>query len=382
MMSGNRNKSIEWISLKMKPTRILAAAVMIFAFLTAAAGIGAATSLTVTGVHKDGTENPVNQYRWVLEEDVTFRINPGEPTADILAVDFHKSYMPVVAQGDDLTALSSIALDADKYYYVSVIPKEPGTYSIGGAGFKGDDGSVEVFLNELPLPTAQITIYVHEDLNPINNVWDEGEPGLAGFRIILEDAGGRYGISAGVQSQDAFGNPLGTTYLQNCDEFGQATDPPGTGTFFCLDPEGNPIVDIAGTGLLLTGPDGSLTIKNLAQANTASSSSRPMPSRVLRVQGTLSVTTGCRRPPSRAPSSLMPGSRPMSRLSLPSSVRPAPIPRSASCLRARAAPTSTARRSAEGPLFPGRSSTFTYPGRRRPHSIRARLFPTPGPGSA
>jgi len=236
---------------------------MILLFLAATAGLGAATSLTVTGVHKDGTENPVNQYRWVLEEDVTFRINPGEPTADILAVDFHKSYMPVVAQGDNLNALAAVPLDPDKYYYVSVIPREPGTYSIGGAGFKGSDGSVTVYLNELPLPTAQITIFVHEDMNPINNVWDEGEPGLEGFRIILEDAGGRYGISAGVQSQDAFGNPLGTTYLQNCDEFGQETVPPGEGTFFCLD-GGSPIVDIAGTGLLLTGPDGSLTIKNLA----------------------------------------------------------------------------------------------------------------------
>jgi large repetitive protein len=258
-MSGNRNKSIEWISPKMRPACCLAAAVMIFAFLTATAGIGAATSLTVFGVDKAGTETPLAQYRWVLEEDVTYRIDPGVPTPDILAVGFHKSYMPVVAQGDDVSPLSDIALDPDKYYYVSVIPKEPGSYSIGGAGFKGSDGTVAVFLNALPLPTAQITVFVHEDLNPINNVWDEGEAGLEGFRIILEDAGGRYGISAGEQSQDAFGNPLGTTYLRTCDTDGAN---PGTGTFFCLDPDGNPIVDSFKP--LLTGPDGSLIIKNLA----------------------------------------------------------------------------------------------------------------------
>ena len=33
---------------------------------------------------------------------------------------------------------------------------------------------------------------------------------MTGFQIIVEDAGGRYGASAGVQCQDAFGNPLGT----------------------------------------------------------------------------------------------------------------------------------------------------------------------------
>ncbi|MDD3618505.1 MAG: hypothetical protein PHX57_03810, partial [Desulfobulbaceae bacterium] len=198
-MSGNRNKSIDWIASDVRPGYCLAAAVMILAFLMAAAGSAAATALNVFGVNKDNSETPLTEYRWVLEEDVTFRIEPGVPTPDILAVDFHKSYMPVAAQGDNLNDLAAVTLDPDKQYYVSVIPKEPGTYSIGGAGFKGSDASVTVYLNQLPLPTAQITIFVHEDMNPINKVWDEGEPGLAGFRIILEDAGGRYGISAGVQ---------------------------------------------------------------------------------------------------------------------------------------------------------------------------------------
>jgi hypothetical protein len=61
---------------------------------------------------------------------------------------------------------------------------------------------------------------------------------MSGFTIVVEDAGGRYGASAGMQSQDAFGNPLGTTY----------------------DAAGNPI----GFEPLVTGPDGRITIKNLA----------------------------------------------------------------------------------------------------------------------
>lgn len=123
-----------------------------------------------------------------------------------------------------------------------------------------------VYVNELPLPTAQITVFVHQDTNPINNAFDTGELGLEGFRIKLEDGGGRYGASAGEQSTDAFGNILGTTYLMTCDKYGQA---PGSGTSGCLNAEGAPIVAVDGTGApivepLLTGPDGRLTIKNLA----------------------------------------------------------------------------------------------------------------------
>jgi hypothetical protein len=93
--------------------------------------------------------------------------------------------------------------------------------SIGGAQFKGSDTSITVHVNQHPLPTAQITILIFNDNAPINNVPDlpTEEPGLgvgqtdmSGFQILLEDAGGRYGASAGIQSQDAFGNPLGTEY--------------------------------------------------------------------------------------------------------------------------------------------------------------------------
>jgi hypothetical protein len=77
---------------------------------------------------------------------------------------------------------------------------------------------------------------VFEDTAPINNAPDGGEEGLGGFSITLEDAGGRYGISAGMQMQDAFGNPLGTVYQQN---------PDGS---FVLDGDGNPVVAVDGMG--------------------------------------------------------------------------------------------------------------------------------------
>jgi len=237
--------------------------VLLLVFSLPFAIISQGASLRALGVQKSGSISRLAEYRWVIEEDLTYNVVPGVQVATPLALQFHRSYMPVVAQGDNTTPLPT--LDAAKRYYVSVIPKTAGTYSVGGAPLVGD-GRVTVYLNQLPLPTAQITVFVFQDINPINNAFDTGEPGLAGFRIKLEDAGGRYGISAGEQMADAFGNPLGTQYVKTCDEFGQN---PGSGTSGCLDAEGAPIVavDAGGNPLvepLITGPNGRLTIKNLA----------------------------------------------------------------------------------------------------------------------
>ena len=67
-----------------------------------------------------------------------------------------------------------------------------------------------VYVNKFPIPTAQISIFAFVDQNPINNAWDETEPGLGGCKITLKD-------DLGPVSQDAFGNPLGTTYTVNPD---------------------------------------------------------------------------------------------------------------------------------------------------------------------
>jgi large repetitive protein len=236
-------------------------ALLILPFLMTDTVLGA--SLRVLGVGKDGTTSRLSEYRWLIEEDTTYHVVPGTQDPNTLAVRFHASYMPVVAEGDNSVALPD--LDPAKRYHVSVIPKIPGTFTIGGASLVGN-GLVTVYVNELPLPTAQISIFVFQDLNPINNALDAGEPGLEGFRIKLEDAGGRYGISAGEQLADAYGNFLGTVYVMTCDESGQN---PGSGINACLDAEGTPIVATDGGGNpivepLITPADGSLTIKNLA----------------------------------------------------------------------------------------------------------------------
>jgi hypothetical protein len=237
--------------------------------------------LNVIGVNKDGSETPVTEYRWLVEEDVTYHVIPGDPTTN-WAVDFHRSYMPVADKGDTTlgTPPTGAILKLNTHYFVSVLPKQLGTYTIGGAPFVTDatgNASVDVYLNQLPLPTAQITVFVFQDDFPINNAPDTPqEQGLGGFSIILEDGGGRYGMSAGTQMLNAFGHPLGTVYQKDKQ----------TGEFL-FDADGMPIPEMNNKGVplvepLVTGacwdPDlcpgndcpcpcencGMLTIKNLA----------------------------------------------------------------------------------------------------------------------
>ncbi|MGA1842549.1 MAG: hypothetical protein ACMUIU_18195, partial [bacterium] len=228
-----------------------------------------AIELNVIGVNKDGSQTSVTDYRWLVEKDNTYHVIPGDPTTN-WAVDFHRSYMPLAAKGDTVgtppdvppTPPTGVILEANTHYFVSVLPKEPGTYTIGGAAFVTDaagNASVDIYINQLPLPTAQITIFVFHDNFPINNAPDLPEElGLEGFSIILEDAGGRYGMSAGTQMLNAFGHPLGTVY-QKDNQTGE----------FLLDADGMPIPAVDNKGMpiveqMQTGPDGSLTIKNLA----------------------------------------------------------------------------------------------------------------------
>jgi large repetitive protein len=248
-------------------------------------------NLTVMGVGPGGVETPIGAYRWLVQEDKTYHVQTDLagvaiptvfdpnweqawdvlPGGETLSVGFHQSYMPVVAKGcvgfDDV-GCSELAFDpvVGKQYYVSVVPRSGA--SIGGA--KYDPESTTVYVNQHPIPTAQITIFVFPDMAPLNNAPDlpseqpgtgPGQTDMSGFKILVEDAGGRFGVSAGTQSQDAFGNSLGTTYKSDCNSSGLPDGNPNT-NFLCYDSEGNPIP--SGTQELITGPDGRVTIKNLA----------------------------------------------------------------------------------------------------------------------
>jgi FtsP/CotA-like multicopper oxidase with cupredoxin domain len=184
----------------------------------------------ITLIVKDPLDAAVADYRWVVEEDAMWQPNPSvvPPPIDTLATNFHKSYMPIVAQGSGAAEFAQLALDPTKHYYVSVLPADAASgtgHTIGGARIPPAATAVTVNVNNQPLPSAQISVYVFEDSSPTNGAVDGGEAGLGlgGFQITLEDAGGRYGISGGTMMQDAFGNPL----QNSLDCFGGAPPPMG-----------------------------------------------------------------------------------------------------------------------------------------------------------
>ena len=124
------------------------------------------------------------------------------------------------------------------------------------ANWEGD-GNLTVYVQPNPIPTANISVLVFHDNNPINNAPDlpqetpgtePGQTDMSGFTVKLEDAGGRYGASAGEAFKDAFDNPIGTTY--NADGGPMSADP-------------------WGTGFLTTGPDGQVASRTWRPASTA-----------------------------------------------------------------------------------------------------------------
>jgi large repetitive protein len=180
---------------------------------------------------------PVSGFRWLLEEDNTIQSPPGVRVNNSIGLAIHNSHAPVVAKGSAAGSGTTITLpDNTKRYFISVLPDSGFTMS-GTTVAAGETGAVAVKVHQYPVPSAQISIFVFKDHNPINNAPDFNEEGLANFSIILFD-------QAGQMSQDAFGNPLGTTYMDD-----------GMGGF---------MVDMMGTGEITTDADGKALIKYLA----------------------------------------------------------------------------------------------------------------------
>ncbi|MBN2055500.1 pectin esterase, partial [bacterium] len=201
-----------------------------------------AHAFTLTVVDGDGV--PISGFRWLVEEDTTHAVVPGALASDSLAVDLHGSHAPVLAKGATGTGSVEVDVDPGGRYHVSVLPSS-GEYTVGGAPVDVGQQSVVVAVIPQPLPTAQISVFIFNDDRPINNEPDlPGEEGLEGFSIVLHDEAGQVML-------DAFGNMLGTTYQR---------DSSGNVVF---DNEGNPLVEMFGDGILLTGPNGELTVRNI-----------------------------------------------------------------------------------------------------------------------
>ena len=160
---------------------------------------------------------PAPGFRWMLEEDNTVQKAAGTPVDDSISLVIHKSHAPVTQTGASAgsanfpVSVPDDIANPEQRYYLSVMADG---YSMGGVALVEDAMAttpggrpVTVLLNRHEIPTAQISVLVFEDHNSINNVPDAGEPGLAGFRVIITDP-----LGGGPILFDAFGNPLGTTY--------------------------------------------------------------------------------------------------------------------------------------------------------------------------
>ncbi|MBS2029524.1 MAG: hypothetical protein JST54_16600 [Deltaproteobacteria bacterium] len=221
-------------------------------------GVGCIPGTGVDVIVQDDQGHPItNGFRWLVELDNSYGATPGQKNPDAplgavpgnpsysLGVNIHHSHAPTLCAGDTApannadtfpptdvplagTGASSFTLDAcscpgfdpAQRHFVSVLPwhTSPGGtpgpaqtgYTMSGRGIAPGQTQVTVIVHPFPVPTAQITALVFEDNQPLNAAYDQpSEHGLPGFALLLTDP-------IGAILQDAFGNPLGTTYQYAC----------------------------------------------------------------------------------------------------------------------------------------------------------------------
>ncbi len=218
-----------------------------------------------------------NDYRWIIEEDRTFYVDPtkttntgsaGSTNVSTLGTNFHTSYMPLVAAGcvgtvsceSGQTLLgkgavcdmgnggcrtdasqqtpndpSQVHLDPNKRYYLSVLAGDGANYlnanptsghGMGGAPIAAGQTNVTVIVEPTPLPPSKLTVFVFEDDTPLNGEQDSGggvdvlapnEPGLEGFNITIFDAAGGPGDFTGQLTYDMFNMPLSNSLAGTID---------------------------------------------------------------------------------------------------------------------------------------------------------------------
>jgi len=245
-----------------------------------------AQALTIHVVDDDG--NPVtNGFRWLVMADNSYHVTPGQanptrgvPESFTLGVNIHHSGGGDPQDNGDTspdhgqtvsTALATAVskVNKDSRYIVSVLPwhsSPAGTPAFKQTGWTMSGRSVDIgqtdvtiVVHKFPVPTAQLTILVFEDNQPTNAAYDQTqEHGLGGFDLLITDTVGKV-------IQDAWGNPLGTTYQYKCPR----TDANGikipqdcttnqdlaaeTQPEYVTDPiTGTPLIDYKGTGAMTT----------------------------------------------------------------------------------------------------------------------------------
>lgn len=285
-------------------SKLMVSALSMAAIAVAGAAFAPDASAQVTVTVVDDSGLPVqNGFRWLVEEDNTYGSVPGMPTPNAplgvipgdpsytLGVNIHRSHAPTVCAGDTAPAnettvypTAAVVLAGPaaatvtitgancpgytplRKYIVSVLPWHTSTvgtppfaqtgYTMSGRNVAVGQSSVNVVVHAYPMPTAQITILVFKDDRPINAAYDQpDESGLPGFSLLLTDPIDKV-------LQDAFGNPVGTTYqFLHTTADGRPADaagnplPQGSQPQFKIDPTtGLPLVAWRGDGYLYTCP--------------------------------------------------------------------------------------------------------------------------------
>jgi hypothetical protein len=210
-------------------------------------------------------------YRWIIEEDRTFYVDPtkttntGSTIVPTFGVNFHTSNMPFVAQGctgpksceagqtvidpktgSHVTAVcdvgngacrpdtagtgqtwvspSQVHLDPTKRYYISVLPGDAADpfygassvgHSMGGASITYGQTSVQVLVQATPFPPGKLSVFVFEDDFPLNGEQDAG----GGVDVLAPNEPGLGGFN--IQLWDAMGGNGDFTGQMTYDMFNQ-----------------------------------------------------------------------------------------------------------------------------------------------------------------
>jgi hypothetical protein len=244
----NKSFAQDWLA------RSFAGMVMIVGLFLCQATNAAVITLSVEASNPDTTLDPmeVPGFRYMVEEDTTYKPNLNvQDDYESLSFQFHRSHNPVAtnAAGQAISGFSdtsnaTITVPDNGRYFISVTPFEGHTMGGGSVEVGSAAVSKTIRVNTFPLPTAQISIWIFEDNNPVNGALDLDESRLATtdidgqaipFTINLFDAAGQYGAAGGHVTQDAYGNPLGTEYAPN----GDVTSTPDNTNGFVLTPNAN-----------------------------------------------------------------------------------------------------------------------------------------------
>jgi hypothetical protein len=212
--------------------------------------------------------DPVTEYRFIINEDNTGDptqpripdcypyldppdntvINPNYPdSCQWPSIRTMQGYSPIYTQGDQtiLNETAGIPVPPGKYL-ISVVADG---YKIDGMHFTvplADPGVVEVGMQPLPLPAATVRVRLFNDLQTNGQPDEPGEPGIAGFRLILSDIGGPV-------TQDVYGNPICAEYEKDAN-----------GNYI-IDPETGDPIYISGTGgACYSDANGDFVVPNLA----------------------------------------------------------------------------------------------------------------------